>query len=98
MKLANKDKLKKDDRILEVKVLDGEKPLSSIGMVDKRIFQGGNKLHAFYNPMTGFWKLRYEVGVIPGKLMNNWLSFDQLLADTDKYLRSRNMYISEVLD
>lgn len=98
MKLANKDKLKKDDRILEVKTIDGKLPLSSIGKVDKRIFQGGNKLHAFYHPLTGFWKLRYEVGELPQGLQNQWLSFEQLVTDTDRYLRKRNLYIEQVLD
>lgn len=98
MKLANKDKIKKDDRVLDVQIIDGEKPLSSIGQMDKRLFRGGNALHAKYNPMTGFWKLNYEVGDIPAALKNSWTSFEQLLDDTDKYLRTRNLYVAKVLD
>lgn len=98
MKLANKDKLKKDDRILEIKVVDGEQPLSSIGTMDKRLFQGGNKLHARYNPMTGFWNLAYEIGSLPPTLQDSWLSFDKLLVDTERYLKTRNLEIAQVLD
>ena len=98
MKLANRDKLKKDDRILVVKLLDGELPLSSIGKVDKRIFQGGNNLHGFYNPQTGLWRLRYEKGDLPHKLQDAWPSFELLYAAADKYLRTRNLYIEQVLD
>ena len=98
MKLANKDKLKKDDRILEIKVIDGEAPLSSIGTMDKRLFQGGNRLHARYQPMTGFWKLSYEIGSLPPVLDDAWMSFDKLLVDTARYLKTRNLEISQVLD
>lgn len=98
MKLANKDKLKKDDRILVVKVIDEKKPLNSIGLVDKRLFKGGNNIHAFFNPQTGFWKLRYEIGNLPGGLVNQWTTFDDLLAATKKYLNKRNLYIEQVLD
>ena len=98
MKLAKKDKLKKDDRILELKVIDGERPLSSIGLVDKKLFQGGNRLHAWYNPQFGTWKLRYEVGQLPQALENSWMSFDQLMYDTSRYLKTRNLEISQVLD
>lgn len=96
--IAKKDKLKKDDRILELRVIDGEKPLSSIGLVDKRLFQGGNKLHAYYNPQFGCWKLRYEVGFIPQALENSWSTFDQLIYDTSRYLKGRNLEIAEVID
>lgn len=96
--IAKKDKLKKDDRILELKVIDGEKPLSSIGLVDKRLFQGGNKLHAYYIPQLGCWKLRYEIGAIPAALENSWSSFNQLVYDTSRYLRGRNLEISEIID
>jgi len=98
MKLANKDKLKKDDRILEIKVIDDKKPLSSIGLVDKRLFKGGNTLHAFFNPQTGFWRVRYDVGTIPQPLDNSWNNFDQLLTDVNKYFSERNLYIDKVLD
>jgi hypothetical protein len=98
VKLANRDKLKKDDRILIVKLIDGELPLSSIGKVDKRLFQGGNHLHAFYSSHTGLWKLRYEKGDLPFKLQDAWPTFDTLYAATDKYLRTRNLYIEQVLD
>lgn len=96
--IAKKDKVKKDDRILEIKIIDGELPLAKIGQIDRRIFQGGNRLHARFQPMTGFWRLSYEVGTIPGALDNSWLSFDQLLVDTARYLKTRNLEITQVLD
>ena len=98
MKLANKDKLKKDDRILEIGIKDGEKPLSSIGLVDKRLFQGGNKLHAYYVPQFGQWKLRYEVGAIPPALDASWTSFEGLLYEVKRYLATRNLEVTQVLD
>lgn len=96
--IAKKDKVKKDDRILVIKVIDGEKPLSSIGTMDKRIFQGGNRMHAKYNPMTGFWRVSYEVGHVPANLDQSWMTFDGLMYDVGNYLRSRNLEIEQVLD
>lgn len=94
----NKDKLKKDDRIILVGVIDGEKPLSSIGMVDKRLFTGDNKLHAKYNPMTGFWKLNYEVGILPPALDQAWTSFEQLRFDVSAYFFKRNIEIKSIIE
>lgn len=97
--IMKKDKLKKDDRILELGVLgDIEPTATQLGSTDKRLYKGGNKLHAFYNPMNGFWKLRYETGELPGALQNSWTTFEQLLNDTDRYYRTRGLYIQQVLD
>lgn len=96
--IAKKDKLKKDDRIFMLRVIDGEKPLSSIGMVDKTLFTGGNTLHARYNVQSGWWDCYYDHGRVPEPLAGTWTSYDKLLFDVEAYLRKRNIEIYQVLD
>jgi hypothetical protein len=98
MKLANKDKLKKNDRIFVLKVIDGEKPLSSIGMVDKTLLTGGNAMHARHDPQTGYWTCSYEHGAIPEAISGRWMSYQQLLFDVEAYLKKRNIEIEKVID
>lgn len=96
--MISKDKLKKDDRILVLKVIDGEKPLSSIGMVDKTLFTGGNRLHARYTVQTGWWNCYYDHGKIPEAISGTWTSFDKLHFDVQAYMKKRNIAIEQVLD
>lgn len=98
MKLANKDKVKKDDRIFVLKIIDGEKPLTSLGMVDKSLFTGGNNLHAKLDIQSGFWSCYYDHGRLPEPISGTWTSYDRLLFDVEAYLRKRNIEIAEVID
>lgn len=92
-----KEKMKSDDRILVLSIIDGKKPLSSIGQVDNRLFKGENRLHAYLDDITGLWKFKYDEGVIPGALKQSFVTFDLLLEYAKKYFASRNIEIKEVL-
>lgn len=96
--IANRDKLKKDDRVLVLKIIDGKLPLAKLGQIDRRCFSGDNKLHARFEPQTGYWHCAYEFGVIPGALTGKWMSFDKLLYDVQRYLKTRNIEVEKVLD
>lgn len=96
--MNNKDKIKKDDRVFVLKVIDGTKPLSSFGMVDKTLFSGGNNLHARLNVQTGWWSCCYDHGRLPEPLSGNWTSYERLLFDVEAYLRKRNIEIAQVID
>jgi hypothetical protein len=98
MKLHNRDKLKKDDRVLVLKIIDGERPLTSLGMVDKSLFTGGNNLHAVADPQSGFWRCYYDHGKVPEALSGTWTSYERLLFDVEAYLRKRNIEIEKVID
>ena len=96
--IAKREKVKKDDRILVLKVIDGEKPLSSIGMVDKKLLTGGNAMHAKHDPQTGTWSCSYEHGAIPEAISGKWMSYSQLLFDVEAYLKKRNIEVEKVID
>lgn len=93
-----REKMRSDDRILSLSIIDGKKPLSSIGQVDNRLFKGENRLHAYRDDITGLWKFRYDEGAVPGALKQSFVTFDTLLAHAKKYFLSRNIQIDEILD
>lgn len=92
------EKTKKSDRVLVLKVIDGKKPISSTGLVDPRLFTGGNKLHAVMDPQHMLWYFKYEQGGLPEVLKQKFTSFRMLKAHADDYFGKRNMVIEEVLD
>lgn len=88
-----------DDRILELKVIDGTKPLNVIGMVDPRLFRsGGNRLHAMREPQTSLWRLVYEQGSLPPQLRQKFTSFNKLMAHVRHYYGKRNLEVYKVTD
>lgn len=85
------------DRVLTLSQIDGTKPLSSTGLVDKRLFTGENKLHAIMSPSNLLWTLKYEQGAVPPPLRDkSWTSFPLLMNDTRAYFKSRNIDIIQV--
>lgn len=92
------EKMRSDDRILVLKVIDGSKPLSSTGFVDSRLFIGENKLHAVMDPNTCLWSFKYEKGITPYALKSNYTSFQKLYRYASEYFNKRNVEITEVVD
>lgn len=86
------------DRVLVLKPLNGKDPLSSKGMVDKRLFTGENKLHAMRDNQTCLWYLKYESGVLPPEMKQQFTGFKALKKFADGYFSKRNIEIVEVLD
>src|ERR1700688_1834112 len=88
--------LKTDDRVFSMKVIDDKLPLTHLGMVDKRLFTGENKLHAVKDPQYQLWSLRYEMGVVPEPLKQQFTSFKQLFKFCEEYFKKRNIEIKEI--
>jgi len=93
-----KAKMRSDDRILILKVIDNKVAISSSGMVDNRLFTGENTLHAIYDVRSGLWSMSYEMGILPGGLKQKFLSFSDLLEYARNYFKHRNIEIVEVID
>lgn len=91
-----KFKERSDDRILVLKVKDGEKPKSSTGLVDPRLFTGENKLHLKRNKTL--WEFKYDQGGVPPQLKDRFTKFDLALDHARRYFSTRNIEITEVLD
>jgi hypothetical protein len=85
-------------RTLVIKPLEGKLPKTSTGMVDSRVFAGGNSMYASMDPQTCMWVLRYEQGVIPQPLQGMFTSFAAAKKHAEDYLRKRNCQIVEVIN
>jgi hypothetical protein len=88
-----------DDRILSLAQIDDKAPVSSTGLVDKRLFSGENKLHAIKDPENNFWYLKYEMGSLPEVLKHSrYTTFGRLFKHAEDYFSKRNIKIVEVID
>lgn len=96
MGLSPESKMLTPDRVLELSIMDGKKPLDSIGNSDKRLFTGENKLHAVMDTQTTLWKLKYEMGAVPEQLKGEFTSFKALRQHAEQYFNKRNIEIKEV--
>lgn len=86
------------DRILKLEIVDGKKPMSSIGTVDPSLFkEDGNKLHVRMDPETCLWSFHYEKGKIPPGLNGVFTGFKAAKKWADNYYHHRNIKISEVV-
>lgn len=89
-------KMQTPDRVLSLTVMEGKKPLDSLGNSDKRLFNGENKLHAVMNTQTTLWKLKYDMGAVPEQLKGSFTSFKAVLQHAQEYYSKRNIDIKEV--
>lgn len=94
----NHPKIRKTDRILVLKIMDGKKPKSSTGSVDPRTFSGENRLHAIQDVSSRLWKLKYDFGGLPEVLKQEFTRFDMLYTFAKGYFQRRNLDIVEVID
>lgn len=87
-----------NDRILVLSKRDISKNTTTdSGLIDNRLFTGGNKLHAVMQP-NGLWALNYDAGIIPGALKQEFTSFTQVMKFLKQYFHKRNIEIKEVID
>lgn len=93
MAISPESKMNTPDRVLKLKVKDGEKPKNSIGNTDPRLFTGDNKLHAIMDQQTTLWHLKYEMGDVPQPLKCQFTSFKMLKQHADEYFATRNIEV-----
>jgi len=92
-------KNRSSDRILELKVIDNKAPISSTGLIDKRLFSGENRLHGIADPQYGHWSFKYDNGTLPPVLKEQrFTSFKALFNYAQDYFKKRNIEITEVID
>lgn len=91
-------KMRKTDRVLELQPKDGEKVKNSAGLVDTRLWTGGNALHAIQEPDTNLWYCKYEAGMLPDPLKQKFTSFAALKKFVERYFNRRNLNIVKVQD
>lgn len=94
----NNGKLRTDDRVFKLSLIDNKAPLTSTGLVDRRLFTGENRLHACKDPQYGLWFMKYENGVVPEALKQQFTTFTMLHKVATDYFNKRNIRIDEVID
>lgn len=92
------NKLRTDDRVFVLEIIDGKLPLTYLGLVDKRLFSGENRLHAIKDSQYQLWSLKYEMGGVPEPLKQQFTSFKSLVKFTTDYFARRNIKIKEIID
>lgn len=91
------NKVRSNDRVLVLKPIEGEKTLSSTGLVDPRLFSGENRLHVKCSP-NNMWYFKYEQGIVPEPLKERFTSFPAALEKATKYFKSRNINVEKIID
>lgn len=86
------------DKVLKLKVIDDKAPLSSTGLVDRRLFTGQDNLHAVKDHETGLWNIKYTSGQLPDGLKGRFTNLTMLLRTAGDYFKKRNLEIVEVRD
>lgn len=86
------------ERILSLSLIDDKAPVSSTGLVDRRLFKGEQKLIAVQDPKVSLWTLKYSKGILPEALKGTFTSFKALLKFSEGYFNRRNIRISEELN
>lgn len=69
----------------------------SIGLIDKRLFTGANKLHAVLES-NGLWSFHYDFGIMNEPLKQKFTSFSIALKTAKLYFDKRNIDVKEVID
>jgi hypothetical protein len=91
--------LRSTDRVLSVEPIDGKAPLSSLGMVDHRLFTGEQKLHLKMDPQTCLWYFQYaNNGLLPEPLKGRFTGFKAGLKFAEEYFKKRNIKVTQVKD
>lgn len=93
-----KNKLRSDDRVFKLTVIDDKNPISTSGLVDKRLFSGENQLHAIKEEQYGLWGFKYDAGVLPEPLKQKFTTFKECVKFADEYFNKRNIKITEIQD
>lgn len=83
---------------LVIKRIEGERPRSSTGLVDHRVFTGKVNIQAAMDPQSLLWSVRYPGSVPPQPLKQKFTKFSNLKDYLDQYFRKRGLYIAEVIE
>lgn len=85
------------DIVFKLKPREGLQ-LNTSGIVDRRLFLGGNSLHAKMNKQTCLWRCEYEMGELPPQLKGQFTSFNKIYDAIRVYFDKRNIDIIETID
>jgi len=85
-----------DKRQIVLKKIDGKQPLSSMGLIDPRILNGENKLHALKDEKN-IWSFKWQYGGLAAPMQQKFTTFTSLLDFAKVYFKKRNLDIVDVV-
>lgn len=93
-------KMRGNERAFALELMDNKAPISSTGLIDKRLFTGDNKIYAMRDEQSvNLWYFQYEKGELPPALKDaKFTKFDQAQKFLERYFNTRNIKIKEVID
>lgn len=85
------------DRKLTLSAIEGEKPATTSGALDARLFTGEQQLKVKMDPQTSLWYFQYSNnGVIPGGLRGMFTGSNAAIRHAENYFKKRNVKIVRV--
>ncbi|SRR6266550_4276661 len=90
-------KMHSPERELVIRPIEGQKTLNSVGVVDTRLWKGGNSIRALMSD-TGLWYFKQESGLLPDALKVQFTSITKLIKFAKDYFSKRNLEVVEVKD
>lgn len=94
----NTTKMKSNDRVFVLEKVEGTQGKSTSGMIDNRLFDGGNKLHAKLDPHSMLWSVNMDKGLVPQVLKQQWTSFPKLKDYVTSYYANRGVRVKEIIE
>lgn len=92
------DRLRKTDIIIVLKPVEGKSAKNALMEVDNRLFTGKNNLHAIMDIQTCLWSLKFDSGLLPPLLRQQFTSWTKLLTLVKEYYSRRDVVIAEIRD
>jgi hypothetical protein len=86
-----------DERPFEIKPIEGIQVTTSKGLVDDRLWKGGNQLYAKMNPSNCMWTLKYRAGAVPPSLKQTYTSFSKAYTAAKEYYLKRGLEVIEII-
>ena len=90
--------VKSTRRFLILEKIPGQDTKSTSSLIDKRLFEGENKLIAQQDDQFALWSVHYSDGVLPEPLKQQFTSFTKLYDFCSKYFTTRGIRIANVID
>jgi hypothetical protein len=87
-----------NDRVLHLELIEGQTAKNSTGLVDTRLFKGGNRFHVIKNPVNNLWSFKYEAGGLPESLKQSFTTFTKAKEFAENYFNNRGLRVTSVED
>lgn len=89
---------RKTDIVIVLRPKEGKTAKNALMEVDNRLFTGKNNLHAIMDIQTCLWSLKFDSGLLPPLLRQQYTSFTKLLIDVKNYYSRRDVVVAEIID